>query len=47
MTTTNLSPTGMPAAEPAASEGRGWFAHMIQLWLEHNARLLEMGGEPF
>lgn len=43
MTTETLSP---PLTAEAAPQGRGWFAHMIQLWLEHNARLLEMGGEP-
>ncbi|WP_281276957.1 hypothetical protein [Methylobacterium radiodurans] len=24
----------------------GWFAHAIRLWLEHNARVLALGGEP-
>ncbi len=43
MSTLTSAITGFPApAQPA----RGWFAHMIQLWLDHNARVLALGGEP-
>ncbi len=43
MSTLTPAVTDFPAAETPA---RGWFARMIQLWLEHHARVLEMGGEP-
>jgi hypothetical protein len=40
-----LTPAATDFPAPART-ARGWFAHMIRLWLDHNARILALGGEP-
>lgn len=46
MSTLNPAAADFRDTQTAAPRARGWFAEMIQLWLEHNARILAMGGEP-
>ncbi|MCJ2036314.1 hypothetical protein [Methylobacterium sp. J-068] len=46
MSTPSTAAIDLSAAETSAPPARGWFAHMIQVWLEHHARVFEMGVEP-